>query len=266
MSQKYKLEFKILGISIWKLCAYFIIYSFFGYVIETLFGIATMGVWQCRQSFLYGPFLGIYGVGAVFILLFSQYFNKNNVTLFLGGYAIGSMTEYLISFLTESLLETRWWDYSGNILNVNGRICLLYSIFWGILTIFLVRKVNPRIDEILKKMGKKVSLKGVKTLLTIITIFLALDCVATCYAQDQFITRMVVRKGISVNRQEQVEEKYRRTQENKTLSNFIDTFWNDEKMIRTFPNMKIEDKDHNVIYLDSLLPEIQPYYLKLFEK
>lgn len=48
----------ILGISIWKLFAYFIIYSFIGYIIETLFGIATKGVWESRQSFLYGPFVG----------------------------------------------------------------------------------------------------------------------------------------------------------------------------------------------------------------
>ena len=48
---------KILGISIWKLCTYFILFSFLGYVIETLFGIVTKGVWECRQSFLYGPFL-----------------------------------------------------------------------------------------------------------------------------------------------------------------------------------------------------------------
>lgn len=56
------MEYKILGVRIWKIFVYFIIYSFIGYIIETIFGIATMGVWQSRQSFLYGPFLGIYGV------------------------------------------------------------------------------------------------------------------------------------------------------------------------------------------------------------
>ena len=53
MDKTNKTEFKILGISIWKICAYFIIYSFFGYVIETLFAIITMGTWECRQSLLY---------------------------------------------------------------------------------------------------------------------------------------------------------------------------------------------------------------------
>ncbi len=48
--------------------------------------------------------------------------------------------------------------------------------------------------------------------------------------------------------------------------NFVNTHWDDEKMIRTFPNMKIEDVNDNIIYLDSLLPEIQPYYMKIYEK
>ena len=50
------------------------------------------------------------------------------------------------------------------------------------------------------------------------------------------------------------------------LSKIILKFWNDKKMIRTFPNMKIEDKDGNDVYLDSLLPDIQAYYLKIFNK
>ena len=33
-------------------------------------------------------------------------------------------------------------------------------------------------------------------------------------------------------------------------------------MIRTFPNLKIEDANGNMVYLDSLLPDIQPYYYK----
>ena len=48
--------FSILGISIWRILAYFILYSFLGYIIETIFGIVTKGVWESRQSFLYGPF------------------------------------------------------------------------------------------------------------------------------------------------------------------------------------------------------------------
>ena len=72
-----KKSLKIMGISIWRILAYFIIYSFFGYVIETLFGIATKGVWESRQSFLYGPFCAIYGLGACIMIMFLYRYGKN---------------------------------------------------------------------------------------------------------------------------------------------------------------------------------------------
>lgn len=264
--KKYKKKCTILGISIWKLCAYFIIYSFLGYIIETIFGIITKGVWESRQSFLYGPFLGIYGVGAIAIILFSQYFNKNNFTLFLGGFIIGSATEYGISYLTEAILETQWWDYSNYILNVNGRVCLLYSVFWGILTVFLVKKFNPLINRFANYIKNKISIKALKLIVASITVFLAIDCILTCYAQDVFINRLVIENNIQMENTEKILVSYNRTYNNKFLSDIIYKFWGDEKMIRTFPNIKIQDKNNNTIYLDSLLPDIQPYYLKIFDK
>ena len=90
---------KIQKISIWKIFAYFIIYSFVGFVVETLFALVNYNVLESRKSFLYGPFCGIYGVGAVVLILALRYFNKNNYTLFLGGCLVGSIIEYIISFL-----------------------------------------------------------------------------------------------------------------------------------------------------------------------
>lgn len=135
-----KKSFSILGESFWRLATYFIIYSFIGYVLETIFGIITKGVWECRQSFLYGPFLGIYGVGALCIILFSKYFDKNNFTLFIGGYIIGSATEYMISFLTETFIHTQWWDYSNYILNLNRKNMLIVFYFLGLINSIFSKK------------------------------------------------------------------------------------------------------------------------------
>ena len=79
-------KFKILGINLWELLAYFIIYSILGYVIETLFALVRYGVLESRQSFLYGPFCSIYGIGAIIMIMFLQYFMKNRSTLFIGGF------------------------------------------------------------------------------------------------------------------------------------------------------------------------------------
>ncbi len=211
-------------------------------------------------------FYGIYGVGAVIIILFSQYFNKNNFTLFLSGYIIGSTTEYLTSFLVEVILHTKWWDYSNNMLNINGRVCLLYSMFWGILTIILVKKFNPLLDKTIVKIKNKIPYKRIKGFLTVMIAFLMLNCLATCYAQDVFITRIVIENDIKIKDLERREEHYKKIEANKYLIKFIDTYWNDRKMIRTFPNMKIEDVNGKIIYVDSLFPEIQPYYKKIFQR
>ena len=205
-------------------------------------------------------------MGAVTIILFSKYFNKNNFTFFLGGFIIGSITEYLVSFLVEIMMGTRWWEYSDRILNVNGRICLMFSIFWGVLTLFLVKFFNPKIDKVIDKIKNKISIKKLKIIILIVTIFLFIDCIATCYAQKQFINRMIVEKGIDVENKQEIIESYEKTYNNQFLCDFINTFWNDKKMIRTFPNMKIEDVNNNIFYIDSVLPELQPYYLKVFDK
>ena len=90
--KKEKKKITILGINIWEIFGYFIIYSIAGYIIETLFALCRYGVLESRQSFLYGPFCSIYGVGAVIMILFLQYFQKNSLTLFAGGFIIGSIT------------------------------------------------------------------------------------------------------------------------------------------------------------------------------
>lgn len=199
--------------------------------------------------------------GAVIIILFAQFFDKNNFTLFLGGYAIGSITEYITSFLVEMLVGTRWWDYSKNILNVNGRICLLYSIFWGVLTVIFIRKINPIIDKVIDKIKEKVSVKVLKGIVLAIIIFLFLDCMVTAVAQRVFLAKMAFLNNINVENEAETVEIYEETKNNK----FINKYWNDEKMLKTFPNIKLEDKDGNMVYIDSLLPDIQTYYYKFFK-
>ena len=150
------MEKKTEKINIWRILIYFIIYSFIGFVVETLFALVNYNVLESRKSFLYGPFCGIYGVGAVVLILVLRLFNKNNYTLFLGGCITGSIIEYIMSFLGEILFGARWWDYSKRFLNINGRICLLYSIFWGVLSLILIRIINPTIDKFINYIKSKI--------------------------------------------------------------------------------------------------------------
>ena len=263
--KKERKRITINGISIWRILAYFIIYSVAGYIIETLYGMITKGVWESRQSFLYGPFCGIYGLGAVVMILCLHKFPKKYNVLFIGGFIVGSIVEYAISLFGELILGVKWWDYSNMPLNINGRICVYFSVFWGFLGIYLIASLNPKVDRLISWIKSK--LKTQKTLKAfVITVFtlLMLDCIATAFAIEFFLVRMIAKNDLDVPNKEIVLEKYDKIYGNENLSKFIYTFWGDKKMIKTFPNLKIKDVNGDIIYMDSLL-DIQPYYLRVHD-
>lgn len=259
-------KFTIMGLSVWRIMAYFVIYSVVGYIIETIFGIITKGVWESRQSFLYGPFCAIYGLGAAIMIMFLHKYSKNYTRLFIGGFIVGSIVEYLVSWIGELLLGVKWWDYSDMPLNINGRICVYFSIFWGFLALYLIASFNPRIDRLINWIKNKLSVNALKVLTTTVTFVLLIDCIVTGIALSFFLIRMVNNYDLNVPNKEIIIHKYEDIYKNEKLSNFIYKYWGDRKMLRTFPNLKIQDIDGNMIYMDSLLSDIQPYYYKFHFK
>ena len=263
---KVKKNKTIFGFSIWRLIAYFIIYSVLGFVIETAFGAVTKGVLESRKSFLYGPFCAIYGLGAVVMILCLQPFKKNNNTLFWGGFVVGSVIEYLVSLIGELIFHVIWWDYSDMPLNINGRVCVYFSIFWGLLGIYLVSYINPKIDKLINFIKRKISDKALKIIEMITAVFLIVDCLLTAYALKAFYIRMVKLHNINIGNVEMIDKEYDKMYGNKKKSDFIYKYWGDEKMIKTLPNLKLQDNDGKIVYFDSLLPDIQTYYYKFSDK
>ena len=265
VNNKERKRITINGISIWRILAYFIIYSVAGYIIETIYGMITKGVWESRQSFLYGPFCGIYGLGAVVMILCLHKFPKKYNVLFIGGFIVGSIVEYVISLFGEVVLGVKWWDYSNMPLNLNGRICVYFSVFWGFLGIYLIASLNPKVDRLIDWVKSKLKTqKALKAFVVTVFTLLMLDCIATAFAIEFFLVRMIAKNDLDVPRKELVLEQYDKIYGNENLSKFIYTFWGDRKMIKTFPNLKIKDVNGDIIYMDSLL-NIQPYYLKVHD-
>lgn len=261
-STEQKKKFTIMGLSVWRILAYFIIYSVVGYIIETIFGIITKGTWESRQSFLYGPFCAIYGLGAAIMIMFLHKYSKNYTRLFIGGFIVGSIVEYLVSWIGEMSLGVKWWDYSDMPLNINGRICVYFSIFWGFLALYLIASFNPRIDRLINWIKSKLSVKALKVLTTTVTILLLIDCIATGIALSVFLVRMVHNYDLNVPNKEIIMQKYDDIYNDKKLSNFIYKYWGDKKMLKTFPNLKVQDSYGNMVYMDELLNDIKPYYYR----
>lgn len=256
-------KFTIFGFTIWRIFAYFIIYSVIGYIIETLFGLARYGTLESRQSFVYGPFCAIYGLGAVVIILSLQRFKGQYNTLFFAGCVVGSILEYIISFLGEVILNVKWWDYSSVPLNLNGRICLLYSLFWGFLSLYLIISLNPKIDKLIEFIKKKVNIKVVKTTTLVLFIFMIFDCIITGYALMCFMVRIIKTNNIETKNSARVDSVYETIYNSKIQSKIVDKYFNDKKMLRTFPRLKVQDINGNIIFFSDLLPDITPYYLKI---
>lgn len=256
--------FTVLGIKPWKLMAYFVIYSFLGFCLETVYGILTKGVLESRQSFLYGPFCGIYGFGAVTMILFLQFFMKNNYSLFFAGYVVGTIVEYFVSLFGELILHVKWWDYSTEPFNINGRICAFYSIAWGILAIYLMRHVNPNVEKYLNKIKVKLP----KYLLPIIadlgTIFLILDAAISVYALNVFYSRLVYENDLNIFNKSYYLSYYEKILNNEKKLQYTQKHFSNEKMLKTYPNLKIQDIDGNIIFVRNILKDIKPYYIKLF--
>ena len=224
--------------------------------------MVTKGVWESRQSFLYGPFCAIYGLGAVVMILALKYFNKNYNTLFIGGFIVGSIVEYIVSWYGDVFLNVKWWDYSDMPLNINGRICVFFSLFWGFLAIYLMAYANPRVDRLINKIKGKFALKKLKVITMMIIVFMFVDCVLTGIAIKLFMVRKVHEYDLNVSNKQEIEEVYNVVYGNEDLNNLVTNWIGDKKMIMTFPNLKTQDKEGNMIYFDMYVGNIKPYYYK----
>lgn len=257
-------KFTILGFSIWRLLAYFIIYSVVGFLIETVFGLVTKGVIESRRSSLHLPICCIYGIGAVIMIMALQHFKKNNYTLFFAGFFIGSILEYIVSLIGEFIFHIKWWDYSDMAFNINGRICIAFSFFWGILAIYLISHFNPQIDKVIDKLISKVSKKGLKVIISIGILLIFADFLISSFALKMLFARLVTTYNLELANYDEYIYECSELYKNENIKNFTLKYFSDEKMLKTFPNIKLTGKDGNIIFVKDLLKDIQPYYVKVF--
>ena len=249
-----------MGFTIWRIIIYFIIYSILGYVIETIFGLITKGVLESRKNFLYGPFCCIYGIGALVVILGLQKFKKNNYIIFFGGVIIGSIVEYLISLIGEFIFHIKWWDYSNMPFNINGRICLAFSFLWGILAIYLMCHIHPNIDKFINKFSPKT----IKIVAIIGMIYMLISLFVTSFALEIFFARLVQDYNLELKDMDSYIIKATYIYNIPKIKQISDKYFSNEKMLKTFPNIKVTSKSGEIIHVRDILKDIQPYYVRVF--
>ena len=123
----------------------FAFYSFIGWVIEVVYRSASQREF-INAGFLYGPFVSLYGFGAVFIILLESVIHQWPLPVKIITYGIIlTFIEYLTGLILEKTFKLKLWDYSDNKFNLQGRICLLFSLLWTILALIFVTLIHPAV-------------------------------------------------------------------------------------------------------------------------
>lgn len=149
-----------------KLFWIFIIVSIFGCILETIVCIVDEGHFEVRQGVIYGPFIPVYGAGAVLFYLIVPKITGatienakdiNNSKIFFYTMILGGVTEYLFSYAQECLFGTVSWEYSSLYFNLNGRTSLLHCIYWGLGGILFIKWIYPHTKKLdnFSHIGKK---------------------------------------------------------------------------------------------------------------
>lgn len=170
-----------------KLFMLFLIGSFLGTCIETVYALIVEGHFECRVGLVYGPFIPVYGGGACLLTtaLYKLY-KLSDTLVFIISAALGAFFEYICSWGQETFLGTVSWDYSDMPLNIGGRTCLLYACFWGFLGLIWLRYLYPFASKQIEKIPKKQGSVFVVVLL-IFMVFNAFMTISSVYRWNERI-------------------------------------------------------------------------------
>lgn len=195
----------------------FIVGSIAGFIFEITVVFFQKGHFELRQGLIYGPFIPVYGIGAIlYYMALNKIKLKNKLQIFLITMLLGGLTEYLCSFMQEKLFGTISWDYSYLPFNIQGRTSLLHCVYWGIGGILYVTYIEPLIE----KMREKINKNSIRIITIIIAIFMIFDITISWMAVER-----------------QIERKSNVEPENK-MDLFFDEHYPDEYIDRIFNNKK----------------------------
>ena len=149
---------------------FFYIYSFFGWCIESSY-VSIRKRKFVNRGFMRGPFLPLYGSGAVLLLFVTIPVRDSLILSFIFGAAAATVLEYITGACMEALFKVRYWDYSNNPFNLHGYVCLGTSLAWGLLTIVMIRIVHEPVEHLVLSINQTVQ----DILAAVLTVYVTAD-------------------------------------------------------------------------------------------
>lgn len=177
-----------------KLFLLFLIYSFLGWLIETIGGLITSKKFVNR-GFLLGPYCPIYGTGVILITLLLSKYKEDPITLFFFSGLLCGTLEYVTSYIMEKVFKSRWWDYSKMRFNINGRICLETLVLFALAGLLIFGVTNPFLESLLVKIPAFIAHIISGTLL----VFFIADCIFSLNIMNSI-------KNIKINVTNQIKD------------------------------------------------------------
>lgn len=128
---------------------YFFIFSFIGWVCECIY-CSLLDKKLTNRGFLFGPLCPVYGFGSLAIIVFLKK-SYSLFTIFFWGTVITSTIEFITSVLLEKILHIKCWDYSDKKLQIQGRVCLVNSILFGIGSVITIKFIFPYLSNFVNR-------------------------------------------------------------------------------------------------------------------
>lgn len=206
----------------------FIIYSFLGYLAEVCY-CSYKEKRFVNRGFMFGPLCPIYGVGSVLIIYSLTNFRDNPVIVFVLGMFITSIIEYYTSYLFEKIFHNKWWDYSNKPDNINGRICLSHSIYFGIGTIAIIYLTNPLIDKLLAI----IPTNALFVIALIIFVIFTMDLIFSVIIAYNLKSRLIVAEELKNFKIKMIPKIF----ENKYYEQISRIKFKSNRLIKNYPNL-----------------------------
>lgn len=139
------------------LILYFFVYGFLGWCTEVAFAACKERKFVNR-GFLNGPICPIYGIGVGIVVQFLMPYKDNFILLYVTSVVLVTALEWVTGFILEKVFHNKWWDYSKMPLNLNGYVCLLFSLIWGVACVAIVELIHPVIHKLLSWFPKPIGI------------------------------------------------------------------------------------------------------------
>lgn len=204
----------------------FFIYSFIGYIVESISVSIMEKKVVLNRGFLVGPYIPIFGYGSMAMILTLQKYKGDIIALFIMSMTVCLTIEYLCSLIAEKIFHLRWWDYSDKKFNINGRICLKNGVLFGLAGVIVVEYLNPYLENLILLLPNNI--------MVIISIILSI-----IFYADTIVS------GTTVIKFNKSFKRYGEDNTNEVKSKIIEELHNNfltKRLINAFPHAK--DKSH----------------------